>query len=72
MTNTRGKTKTKTDEDKKKKSKRISVNFSNRLQRHPEIDISVSKVLSFETFANILGFWRIWSHKKILVSENLV
>ena len=34
MTNTWGKTKTKTPRDKKVESKRISVKFSNRLQRH--------------------------------------
>ena len=41
-----------------------------------EIDISVSKLLGFETFAIFLGFWfrfrRIWSQKKVSVSENLV
>ena len=34
MTNTWGQTKTKTDKDKKVESERISVKFSNRLQRH--------------------------------------
>ena len=34
MTNTWGKTKTETDKDKKLESKRISVKFSNWLQRH--------------------------------------
>ena len=64
----------------------------------PEIDISVSKLLGFETFANFLrvlenlvsekslgfvfgkisygkkspGFEKIWSPKKVSVSENLV
>ena len=53
----------------------------------PEIDISVSKLLSFETFAKSLrvsvsenlvlekslGFGKIWSRKKVSVSvsENL-
>ena len=43
-----------------------------------EIDILVSKLLGFETFANFLGFWfrfqKILSRKKVLVSvsENLV
>ena len=34
MTNTWGKTKTKTDKDQKVESKRLSVKFSNGLQRH--------------------------------------
>ena len=34
MTNAWGKTKTKIDKDNKVESKRISVKFSNRLQRH--------------------------------------
>ena len=53
-----------------------------------EIDISVSKLLGFETFAKSLrvsvsenlvsekslgfGFEKIWSRKKVSVSENLV
>ena len=52
----------------------------------PEIDISVSKLLGFETFAKFLrvsvsetlvseksiNFGKIWSRKKVSVSENLV
>ena len=41
-------------------------------KRGPEIDISVSKLLSFETFADFLRVLVSVSEKKVSVSENLV
>ena len=68
MTNTRGKTKTKTDKDKNDGELGITVEFNNRLQRHPVSSIVTTSMSWRGTVVNtgyscyLTAACRRWGH----------
>ena len=69
MTFVTGEINTNTKENKREQKILIIILIQ---KQGPEIDISVSKLLSFETFADFLRVLVSVSEKKVSVSENLV